>query len=435
MGWQDDPEVKAEGSPRWAADPEVAPSEEGPGKTESAALGAIQGLNPFEDEMAGVGGALADKLLGKPGTLAESYRSHRDATRAGNAAAEAAHSTAYHGGEFGGALATMFVPGAGEVTAARGLGVATAKGAAMGAFQGLGSSEADLTRGDVAGAAKDTGIGALVGGAAGAVGHGLGKAVEWVGDRAAAGIRGAEADAGALEWANAQKAYRAARSAVGGEAAAGLNAVDQAEKIVANQSGHYTPALVSEAGAWLATPEVAALRQRAAGNVLEAGQNRLPGSLATAEAVFRQAQQRLTPQAVEAGAADRLADPIGRQILPRVKNYAARAIPPIIGAAVGGPVGAALGFGAGAVMGNPGTSLANALKSPAVRKMAWALVESGSSALGRFGPYLQRAITSLGVQGAQELHERLLDSSPDYQQKVTRALENDPQVEPAPEGP
>ncbi len=257
----------------------------------------------------------------------------------------------------------------------------------------------------------------------------------WLANKAGAGIRGAEADAGAQEWAAAQKAYRVARSALGGEAAAGLNAVDVAEKIVANTSGHYAPAQVAEAAAWLGTPEVAALRQNAAGNVLEAGQNRIPGSLATAQQVFQQARQGITPAAVEAGAADRLANPIGRQILPRVKNYAARAIPPIVGAAVGGVPGAILGFGAGAVMGNPGTSLANALKSPAVRKLAWGLVESGSSALGRFGPYLQRVAASAGAAVAQELHERLLDSDPDYQKKVAHGLQEAQQVEPTPEGP
>jgi hypothetical protein len=382
--------------------------------------GAIASFGPFADEVGALGGAVANKLGG--GEF--DYTKRRDAMRAVQHQAEEAHPRAYLAGEIGAAVPMAFVPGGGELTVGRSLGGALLKGGAQGAFQALGESEADLTKGDVAGAAKDTGIGALAGAAVGAVGHGLGKAVNWVADKASSGIRGAESDAAAKAWATAQKAYRTAKSALGGEAAAGLNAVDQAEKIVANESGHYTPALVAEAAQWLQSPEVAALRQRAAGNVLEAGQNRLPGSLATAEQVFAQAKQGLQPQAVEAAGAASLEQPFKRQIWPRVVNYASRAIPPIVGASVGGIPGAILGFGAGAVMGNPGTSLANAMRNPAVRRAAWQAVQSGAGALGKFGPALQRAAQVGGESLAHALHESLLEADPEYQKAVGNLLEN-----------
>jgi len=412
--WDDEP-----ASPDVVWDDAAAPEE--PSALEAWTRAAHQGATfGFADEAKGALYALGDAVQGK----GFDYAKRRDEERAADEAARAAHPDLSMVASVGGTIGSSLIPGLGGAGKGASLVRAVGAGAALGAAQGLGSSEADLTKGEVGRAALDTGLGGLIGGAAGGLGHGLGKAAEWLGDKAAGGVRGAESDAAAAAWAKAQKAYRTAKSALGGEAAAGLNAVDQAEKIVANQSGHYTPALIAEAAQWLQSPEVAALRQRAAGNVLEAGQNRLPGSLATAEQVFAQAKQGLQPQAVEAAGAESLEEPFKRQIWPRVVNYASRAIPPIVGASVGGIPGAILGFGAGAVMGNPGTSLANAMRNPAVRRMAWQAVQSGTNALGKFGPALQRAATQGGIGMAHALHESLLESSPEYQHLVQRLLEN-----------
>lgn len=136
-----------------------------PSELESAARGAAQGVTlNYSDEAAGAVAALLDAVK-KRGTedLPEDYRRERDESRALNTAAEKANPKSYMAGELGGGAATLLVPGAGEVTAA--------KLAALGAMQGLGRSEADLTEGDLGGAALDTGKGAAVGLAMGKAGE------------------------------------------------------------------------------------------------------------------------------------------------------------------------------------------------------------------------------------------------------------------------
>lgn len=136
--------------------------------------GLQQGLTlGFGDELLGVLGGASDALSG--GKFAEGYRRERDTNRAYGSAAQEQHPVATVGGELLGGAATAFVPGLGaSATLAGNVG----KGAAIGAAQGLGSSNADLTRGDFAGAARDTAIGAGIGAATGAVTHGLTKLAE-----------------------------------------------------------------------------------------------------------------------------------------------------------------------------------------------------------------------------------------------------------------
>jgi len=217
---------------------------------------------------------------------------------------------------------------------------------------------------------------------------------------------------------------------VGGEAAAGLRAVEKAEEVVANAAGHYTTAQVAQAKAWLADPAVAALRQNAAQNVLDRGADRLVGSLQSARNAAESAAAAATPSAVEAGAAQDLESPVRNQILPRLANIGHRFLPAAAagaGGLVGGPAGALVGTGLGAVLalaaGRPGVVIRNALRSPAVRRAAWAAVQSGAEGLGRFGPILQRAATEGGIGLARAVHESLLDSDPEYQQQVSGLLE------------
>lgn len=403
-----------------------------PSVWESGLRGGAQTLTAgFADEGTAAVLAIKAKAAGDPRPIEEIYAQQRDESRANYKAAEEANPGAYMVGEGAGVVGSMLIPGLGELGAAKTLGGAVLGGAALGAAQGLGSSEADLTKGDVGGAALDTGLGALLGGAAGAVGHGVGKVVDRVSGRAVQGVRLAEADAAQEANATAQKGVRVARASLGGEAAAGLNAVDKAEQIAANASGHYTPAQTAEASAWLQTPEVVALRQRAGGNVLEAGQNRLPGSLQTAENVFQQAQQNATPQAVQTAAEASLQNPIRRQFTPRLATLGHRLLPAAlagIGGAVGGPEGAVVGAGVGGVValtqGRPGIILRNLVRSPATRKMLWEFVGEAASSklLGRFGAMLQRASQQGGVNGMLALHEALMSQSPEYQDEVGKTL-------------
>jgi len=139
--------------------PETDLEQKTPSQLESLGGGLLQGASAgFADEAeAGIRSMLSDKT----------YQQEREGVRARYRAEEEANPKTYLGGEFGGAAATALIPGLGEVT--------IPKMAAQGALYGLGSSEADLTKGDVGGAAKDTAIGGAVGGALGGIGKGVGK--------------------------------------------------------------------------------------------------------------------------------------------------------------------------------------------------------------------------------------------------------------------
>lgn len=141
-----------------------------PGRLESFGRGVAQGLTlGFSDEIVGgVESLFTDKT----------YQRARDESRAANKTAEAAHGGYYLGGEITGGLAGGVAAVATLPASAPTLGTAVAGGAGYGAVSGLGSSEADLTtlKGEnYLEAANDMAGGALVGGAAGALGHGIVK--------------------------------------------------------------------------------------------------------------------------------------------------------------------------------------------------------------------------------------------------------------------
>jgi hypothetical protein len=118
------------------------------------ARGAAQGATlGFSDELVGAVGAGADALRKMSlSNLVSDYVARRDAERKANAEAKKRSPIAYGAGQFGGSAATALVPGG-----------AAAKLIGMGAAEGLGSSEADLTKGEVVNAALDTGKGASTG--------------------------------------------------------------------------------------------------------------------------------------------------------------------------------------------------------------------------------------------------------------------------------
>lgn len=146
-----------------------------PSALESIHRGGAQGITlGFGDEIAGAIGSL---FGGK------SYRSGRDENRAGNKAAQEANPLLYGGAELAAGLATP-IPGLGAAKAGAGLAVHAGKAALAGGIAGLGSSEADLTRGDFRGAVNDTVSNALLGGAIGLAGGGIGKLVSKAGSKA-----------------------------------------------------------------------------------------------------------------------------------------------------------------------------------------------------------------------------------------------------------
>lgn len=123
---------------------------------ESALAGASQGLTlGYGDELAGAAKAgaqaIGDRSLEGFG---EHYRQNRDDARDQLAEAQTQNPKSYLAGQVGGALPLAAVAPAG-ITG----------GAAFGALSGLGSSQADLTKGQVGQAVKDTAIGGAVGAA------------------------------------------------------------------------------------------------------------------------------------------------------------------------------------------------------------------------------------------------------------------------------
>lgn len=405
---------------------------DGPSALESGVRGAAQTASlGFSDEIAGGLEALRDKMRGDARPFEDIYRQHRDESRAKYKAAEAENPNAYLAGEVAGVVGSLAIPGLGSLGAAKTLGGAVAGGAALGAAQGLGSSEADLTKGDVGGAAADAGLGALVGAGAGAVGHGVGTLVDRVAGRAATGQRLAEADLASEEYGRRYAAKKSAEGALGGEAAAGLNALDKAKEVIANTAGHFGQAEIDQAQRFLASPKAGEIARRAAGNVMDRGEGRLAGSLVDAERGASAAKAAMDPAAIEAGAEAAAANPIRRQFIPRLATLGHRLLPAAlagIGGMVGGPEGAAVGAGVGGVValtqGRPGIILRNLVRSPATRKMLWEFVGEAASSklLGKFGLMLQRAVQTGGVNSALALHESLLAQSAEYQDEVGKAL-------------
>lgn len=211
-----------------------------PGMAESAGLGLAQGVTlGFGDELYGAGKGAIDTLTqDKPmdlESLIANYTKNRDAARSEMASAENENPITYNLSNVLGGLA---LPMGALGTASKGASLAQkalqgAKlGAAAGGLAGLGSSEADLTKGEVGQAAKDTAVSAAMGGGlGGAIGGlvqpGLNSAAGWLqeskgGQKIANAFNKAEAGvkmsgkAAALREAEATKA-------VAQDVAAGIN--------------------------------------------------------------------------------------------------------------------------------------------------------------------------------------------------------------------
>lgn len=197
----DEADADVPGAPDWASnikgkyEPTLGQAPKGalPGvsKAESAIRGAGQGATlGFLDELAGgiraAGRGIAenvgvqDPMTGKVTqteasgqTFPEAYRTERDAYRKDDKLAEQSNPATFGGAEMLGAIASS--PLGGPISSLKSAALAGTK---LGAAFGLGSSEADLTEGDVKGAAEDTATGAAVGLVASPIGYGLAKGAE-----------------------------------------------------------------------------------------------------------------------------------------------------------------------------------------------------------------------------------------------------------------
>jgi len=152
----------------------VKASSEDPSMLESLARGVGEGATfGFSDELLAAAQSAGDVVTNKDKKLSdfvELYRQHKIEQESRNKqAAEANPWTSDIGNLAGG----LIFPGVGSVGAAtKGVGGVLKVGAAAGALAGLGTSEADLTKGELGQALKDTAIGAGVGAVTGGLVHG-----------------------------------------------------------------------------------------------------------------------------------------------------------------------------------------------------------------------------------------------------------------------
>lgn len=133
---------------------------------ESAGLGALQGGSlGFADELEGGLKALPEAMISDK-KLKDLYQQYRDMARKRYSEAKEANPKSYLAGELGGGLTSAVIPGG-----------AIAKGIGLGAGSALGASDADLTKGEIGQATKDTIIGGTIGGTLGAVGQKIGTSL------------------------------------------------------------------------------------------------------------------------------------------------------------------------------------------------------------------------------------------------------------------
>lgn len=126
-----------------------------PGALAAVGRGVAQGASlGFADE---IGGAIGSLLSG------QSYQQVRDEIRTGDKEAEAAHPLLYGAGQFGGGVASSFVPGLNVAKGATAAQAALSLGA-QGAAAGIGASEATNTGQLLTDAAVGGGVGAVAGG-------------------------------------------------------------------------------------------------------------------------------------------------------------------------------------------------------------------------------------------------------------------------------
>lgn len=222
--WEDVP-LEAEIADSGVDDWEDLPEKGDFSKTRSALRGLGQGATfGFADEIAGGFGSLG--ALFSDESFADAYRRNRDEARELNRLAKEANPKSFTTGNVAGGVASSLIPVAGQIgrvgqgatLGARVLGGIKA-GGTLGALAGAGSSEADLTKGELGQFAKDTaisgGTGAALGGAIPLAGAAISRGTKAIGNsRPAQAIKEQLDDWIIREKPNAEE-IRAASKALG----------------------------------------------------------------------------------------------------------------------------------------------------------------------------------------------------------------------------
>lgn len=151
-------------------------SSDDPSLLDSAIRGGTQGLSlGFADELTGGVNAIGDKLSGSDTPFLDAYVKHRDSYRAADEKAKKAHPWGYGGGELVGTLPTLLAGG--ELVGLGRLGIA-GRGALEAGTMAAGSSNADLTKGEVVPFAKDVAGSAVTGAGISTLAHAAAPAIQ-----------------------------------------------------------------------------------------------------------------------------------------------------------------------------------------------------------------------------------------------------------------
>lgn len=368
----------------------------------AAAEGALQGgTYGFGDELQGVLGALlrrspGAKALGySPESMGEEnifepsgygdsfvgdYRKEREGARRDREKAEKDRPAAFNTAQIASAILTPGPkPGKGVVPFMK-------AGAKVGGAYGLGSSDADLTKGELFDAAVDTGAGATLGAATGAAGGAVNKyALQPLAQKATAAGQQAFQRGAAQANKPIDAAINSARGALGGEVAAGNRTLEVLRRLATDPS---VPEDVSRGAAdLLQTAEAKGLDERVARSTMGQFFQRLP-RIEKAQEGFDAALEGGSPEArraaVEAFMNKSPAKRAGGEILKRI-------LPTLVGAGIGGAaggtagagVGGTLGLLTGAMSGAPGRIVRNAVSSPQFQRSA---AQLGERAAGEMLP-------------------------------------------------
>lgn len=305
----------------------------------------------------------------------EQYRQARGENREEYKRAEAAAPTANLIGQLAGGFA-MPIPGGG----ARTLGKVALQGAGMGAAMGVGAGEADLTKGEFGKFGTEVALGGALGGAFGAGGHVLGKALAAGGGKLrdfAAG-KAQKIQGEVEEWAakEAEKATLSARSAAGNAA---QDAYRQLEHL--RELGR-TRGLTAEERA------VFDALSRELGD--KAQEKLLPAAMRKASTADEFANAVATQEARAADLAKQKLSTgeLKNQTLARLKRYGLPALGGYVGSQVFEDTG--LGAGAGALVGaGLRPMLQSTLKmarQPVVQQRLWKALEKAGRSVGGKAP-------------------------------------------------
>lgn len=390
---------------------------EGPSGIDALARGAGQGITAgFQDEASAATAPVMDRVFkhlpdwmmgteNRPPDSefsAKAYRERRDYERSKDSAAQSAHGGLYLAGQLAGGLAsTPLVPG----------GLAGAVG--YGAASGLGGSEADVTKGELARAALDTGIGATVGAAAHGLAAGAGALANRFGGRAAA-----------IEEGLAQSAANKAAGGKGGTATAASEA-GRSSADVARQLDKIELYKGSAPDIYKQMVDSGSV-QKLEREYMEKIAEELPGKVSArnaAKAAYADAIRSEPDRAAQIFDESMSVTGALRPLAKSLKKYAIRTG---VGAALGAAGGGMSGHGReGAAIGAAGLNLAMAptvikhATSPAVRRLALSLAAKGLGFAAQEGP--ERVLEA----GAVPMVEGLAPELPWLQDAIRAAAEAD----------